>query len=123
MKIYCFGNPLFKKDNTVLKNLPFLQNNFPNIEFVETDPNENLNFEAKTWIMDVVKGIRKTQIISDPKVILKKIYTPHDYDLGFDLVLAEKIGKKREINLIAVPYGLPEEKVRRELYKLLRTIN
>jgi hypothetical protein len=123
MKIYCFGNPLFSKDNTILTNLPFLQKNFPNIEFIEADPNENLDFEGKTWIMDVVKGIEKMQIISDPKVILKKIYTPHDYDLGFDLVLAEKTGKKREINLIAVPYGLPKEKVKRELHELLRTIN
>jgi len=112
MKLLVFGNLLVEKDNLVLKLLPRLKKAFPNIEFKEFDPTENLEAEIenkKLFILDVVEGIKKVVIIKDiDKLQTNKIYGMHDFDLAYNLKLLKKLGKLKEVEIIGVPMGMGE---------------
>lgn len=114
MKFLVFGNPLVEKDNLALKILPKLRELFPNIEFKEFDPNENLEAEIenkKLSILDVVQGINKVAIIKDIEQLkTDKVYSMHDFDLAYNLKLLKKIGKLKEVEIIAIPWNFSEEK-------------
>jgi Ni,Fe-hydrogenase maturation factor len=123
MRILVFGNPLVEKDNLVLKILPKLEKEFPKIEFKHLDPNENLEAEIennKLRILDVVEGIDKITIINDiDKLKIDKIYSMHDFDLGYNLKLLEKIGKLKEVEIIGVPMEMEEDEAFEEVKEIL----
>ncbi len=103
--IHIFGNPLLDFDNLPLRLAPELRKAFPGIDFVITDPNENLKpANEELIIIDTIEGIRKVTVLDDIKKIqTQKLYSLHDFDLGFNLKLLRKIGKLRKIKIIGVP--------------------
>ena len=113
MIIYCFGNPLLKEDSLALNLIPALQKEFPGVKFIEKDPEEGFD-EKDVVIMDVVKGVDKVTLIDDPKIITGKVYSPHDFDLGFNLLLWKKTGKIETIKIIALPFGKKMEEVEKD---------
>lgn len=123
MKILVFGNSLVEKDNLALKLLPKLRKKFLNIEFKEFDPGENLEAEiedGKLRILDVVEDIDEVMIIDDiDKLKTEKVYSMHDFDLGFNLKLFKKIGKLKEVEIIGVPWNMGEEDAFRGVCELL----
>lgn len=123
MKILVFGNPLSEKDNLALKLLPELKKKFSNIEFKDTDPNENLEDEiehGKLFILDVVEGINKIKIIKDIEQLKQdKIYSMHDFDLALNLKLLKKVGKLKEIEIIGLPMKMDEGEAVKEIKKIL----
>ncbi len=112
MKILVFGNLLTKQDNLALKLLPKLRELFPDIEFKEFDPTENLEAEIenkKLSILDVVQGINNVTIIRDIEQLSQnKVYSMHDFDLAYNLKLLKKIGKLKEIEIIGLPQNISE---------------
>ncbi len=124
MRILVFGNILEEKDNLALKLLPRLRKEFPKTEFKEFDPNENLEAEVengKLFILDVVEGIDKVVIIKDIEQLkTDKIYSMHDFDLGFNLKLLNKIGKLKEIEIIGLPQEMNEEEAILEIKKIIK---
>jgi len=127
MKILVFGNALVEKDNLALKLIPRLKIQFPEIEFKEFDPIENLEKEienGKLRILDVAEGINKIEIIKDiDKLATSKIYSMHDFDLTFNLKLLKKVGKLKDVEIIALPNDMGEEKAFQELKDILIHIN
>ena len=123
MKFLVFGNPLVEKDNLALKLLPKLKKEFPEIEFKEFDPTENLESEienGKLFILDVVEGIKKIMLIKNiDKIQLIKSCSMHDFDLAYNLKLFKKIGKLKEVEIIGVPMMMKEEEVLREVKEIL----
>jgi len=123
MKFLVFGNILTEKDNLAVKLLPRLRKEFPEIEFKEFDPTENLEAEiqdGKLFILDVVEGIDKVTIIKDIEQLkTDKLYSMHDFDLGFNLKLLHKIGKLKEIEIIGLPMKMKEEETIEEIRKIL----
>src|SRR3989344_6567730 len=117
MKIYVFGNRLVKVDAIQIKLIPILEKKFPNIQFIEADPNEDFppKNEKDLVILDVVAGIKELKIFSlkDLKEIKKSPNSPHDYDLGLHLLLLKKLGKINSVKII----GLPSSHDRDEIYK------
>lgn len=103
--IYIFGNPLLEEDNLPIKLAPKLRKIFPAINFEVKDPNENLWPENnELYIIDTVIGIDRVKIIKDlDKIQLDKIYSAHDFDLGFNLKLLAKIGELKHANIIGIP--------------------
>jgi len=103
--IYIFGNPLLSFDRLPIKLAPKLRETFPQINFAIQDPNENLKpVNGELWIIDTVVGIKKVAIIEDlDKIQLDKIYSAHDFDLGFNLKLLQKIGKLKKTVIFGVP--------------------
>ena len=74
--ILVFGNPLLKQDSLPIKLLPKLKQKFPNIQFIEADPTEDITkFGKDLIILDVVKNINKIKIIDDiEKLKTNKLY-------------------------------------------------
>ena len=127
MKFLVFGNPLVEKDNLALKLLPKLKKEFPEIEFKEFDPTENLEAEIenkKLFIIDVVEGIEKVVIINNiDKVELIKSCSMHDFDLAYNLKLLKKIGKLKEVEIIGLPMDMSEKEAFREVSNILMNYN
>lgn len=115
--IYIFGNPLLSFDNLPIKLKPKLEKLFPDINFIIQDPNENLKPLGKELvIIDTVMGAKKVLVINDiNKIQTEKIYTMHDFDLGFNLKLLKKIGQLEQITIFGVPAKYDEEKTLTEL--------
>jgi Ni,Fe-hydrogenase maturation factor len=127
MKLLVFGNILVKEDNLALKLIPRLRKEFPNIEFKEFDPTENLEAEiedGKLYILDVVQNIKDPLIIKDfDQLQTNKVYSMHDFDLAFNLKLLKKIGKLKEIEIIGLPTEMDEEKAITSIGKMLMNHN
>lgn len=104
MKIYVVGNPLVIADSIPLKLLPMLRKEYPRVQFEEADPNENFIPEEGSVIIDTVEGITKAQWFDDLDMFqTTKSVSPHDYDLGFHLLLLRKLHKIKTIRILGVP--------------------
>lgn len=103
--IYVFGNELLGFDNLPIKLVPHLKKEFPDINFQIIDPNENLKpIKKELIIIDTIDGINNVQVITDlDKIKTEKIYSVHDFDLGFNLKLLKKIGKLEKVLIFGVP--------------------
>jgi len=125
-KILLIGNPLLEKDSLPLKILPKLIKQFPNISFQEIDPTEDLTpyIESKDkslTIIDTVEGIKQPIIITNfDQLQTNKLYSMHDFDLGYNLKLLKKIGKLENIKIIGLPMGIEEEEAIKEIRFKLR---
>lgn len=115
--IHIFGNPLLDFDNLPIKLVPKLKKNFPEIDFVITDPSENLKpINGELIIIDTVEGIKKVVVIDDlEKIQTGKIFSLHDFDLAFNLKLLKKIGKLKKVKIFGVPMKGDEEEILEEL--------
>ena len=123
-KIYIFGNPLLKEDSLPIKLAPELKKKFPEIDFVVTDPNENLKPEnSELYIIDTVRGIKKVEIITDlNKIQLNRIYSAHDFDLGFNLKLLQKIGKLNKVVIFGVPSKTKKQKALEQIASKIKEV-
>ena len=122
--IYIFGNPLLDFDNLPLKLVLKLRKIFPEIDFLIADPTENLKLHHKEFIIiDTIEGIKKVALVNDLDTIkTEKIYSLHDFDLGFNLKLLQKIGKLSKIKIIGVPMGAKEKEAFRQVKEILKNI-
>ena len=123
MKILVFGNPLVEEDSLPLKLLPRLQERFPEIEFKDFDSVEDLQDEGRDLvIIDTVKGINKVQLIEDiDSFVLDKVYSLHDFDLGYNLKLMKKAGMLDSVKIIGIPDSFNEKEIFRGLYELIKS--
>ena len=104
------------EDNLPLRILPRLRQRFPYIAFRELDPSENMPEDEYLVIIDSAEGIEKTVVLMDiDKISSGKLYSLHDFDLGFTLKLMKKAGKLKEIKLICVPRHLDEDTALKEI--------
>ena len=121
--IYVFGNPLLSFDSLPLKLVPRLRKIFPEINFVVVDPNENLKpVNKKLFIIDTVEGIDQVMVLDSlERITLSKTCSLHDFDLGFNLKLLQKIGELEKAIIIGVPMKNKKEtfpELVREIRKL-----
>lgn len=120
MKILVFGNPLVKEDSLPLRLLPQLRKNFPSVEFKEFDAIEDLQNEGRNLlILDTVKGIRKVCILNLNSIKLDKIYSLHDFDLGYNLMLLKKLNLIDNATIIAVPMNMDKRKALNQIQLIL----
>ena len=105
MKIYLVGNPLIDTDAMPLQLGPKLREAFPEIEFYEFDPTENLPDDSEElFIIDTVLGIKEPMSFEDiDEFASQKAYSMHDFDLGWVLKLYSKLGMIKKIKIIGVP--------------------
>ena len=122
-KIYVAGNPLVREDSIPIKLMGRLQKRFPDIEFHELEPTDNLPEEKTLNIIDTVIGIDDIKVIRDiDKIVTGKIYSMHDFDLGFNLKLMKKAGKLRSVKIIGVPPHMSEEKAFEGISKIIEEL-
>lgn len=121
MKILVFGNPLVKEDSLPLKLLPELKKNFPSITFKEFDTVEDLQNEGRNLtILDAVKGIRNVCLLKFNSIKLDKVYSLHDFDLGYNLMLLKKLNLIDTVTIIAVPMNIDKKKALNQVHLILR---
>jgi len=122
MKVLVFGNPLLENDSLPLKLLPKLRERFSDVEFKEIDPTEDLEDEGRDLvILDTVEGIDNViELNSIEQLHANKVYTMHDFDLGYNLKLLKKIGKIDSVWIIGVPMGISEEEALDQIQSILR---
>ncbi len=121
MRILVFGNPLVKEDSLPLRLMPELQKAFPDIEFKELDAVEDLQNEGRHLvILDTVKGIRESRLLDLSSIRLDKIYSMHDFDLGYNLVLLKKLNLIDDAKIIGVPMNIGEKKALSQIQLILR---
>jgi Ni,Fe-hydrogenase maturation factor len=121
--IHIFGNPLLDFDNLPLKLAPKLKKIFPEINFVITDPSENLEpINGELIIIDTVEGAKKVVVIDDLEQIkTARIYSLHDFDLAFNLKLLQKIGKLKKVKIFGMPMEGDERKIFMQLVKIIKS--
>jgi len=122
MRIFVAGNKLYDQDNLPLKIMPRLKMEFPEIEFAELDPTENLP-SGELIVIDTVKGIKGVKTFADMSSFSSnKLFSPHDYDLMFELQLNKKLGRLKKFVIIGVSSDIDEkeafERVRNEIAKI-----
>ena len=122
--VYVSGNPLVKEDSVPIKMMQKLQKKYPKIVFKELDPTDNLPEEKRLHIIDTVIGIDDVKIITDiDKIVTGKVYSLHDFDLGFTLKLMKKAGKLQSVKIIGIPAGMDEEKAFRQVQKVMKGLS
>jgi len=124
MKIFVFGNPLVKKDSLPLKLINSLSKEFPDIEFVELDPSENMEeLGENPIIIDTVMGIDKVKLITDIGSIQNPPrYSMHDLDLGTHLKLLMGVGLIKSVKILGVPDDISEEEALKQLKELVKKL-
>ena len=122
MKILVFGNPLVKDDSIPLRLLPRLEIKFPNIEFKEIDPTEELSEQGKHLIiLDSVGEIERVMILdSIEQLHTNKIYSMHDFDLAYNLKLLKKIGQINSVKIIGVPMQITDDDALNQVQSIIR---
>lgn len=119
--IYVFGNPLVREDSLPLKLIGMLRKEFPSLEFKEFDTVEDLEFEKELNIIDSVKGIKKVEIIEDiDKIVTDKIYSMHDFDLGYNLKLWKKMKMIDKVRIYGIPVKIDEKEALDQLCKIIK---
>ena len=121
--IYVFGNPLVKEDSLPLKLIDKLRKEFPLLEFKEFDTVEDMELEKELNIIDTVKGIKRVELIEDiDKIITDKIYSMHDFDLGYNLKLLKKMKMIDKVRIFGIPMRISEGEAFKSLKKLIKMI-
>lgn len=103
--IYLVGNLLVKEDSLPIKLKPHLQKAFPNIDFREYDPTEDLPEDTEDLIIiDTVEGLKEPRIFTDiDQFASQKTYSMHDFDLGWSLKLYKKLNMFKTLKIIGIP--------------------
>ena len=110
-KIFVFGNEDLEQDNLPLRILPELQKQFPDIEFIVKDPNEEWEIEGEKEIivLDTALGIEEVTVFESLENFAKAPRVGvHDFDALTNLKFLQKLGKIKKIKIIAVPQDLNE---------------
>jgi len=119
MRVLCFGSELVGDDDTALRVCDLLKGDFPNVEFIVChDPSEILENAEGTIILDVVRGIDRIHFIDDDLLKERKLYTLHDFDLGFFIKLVKEIGGPNP-RILGLPYGKSVQSLLGEVKRIL----
>lgn len=107
-----FGNPMVGRDSMPLKLIGKLRERFPDMEFVEFDPNENLEREGRDLnIIDAIEGIDSVVMITDIEEIQDSPrVSMHDFDLGYSLKLLKKLKLIDSVRIFGIPMKLGQKK-------------
>lgn len=120
MKIYVCGNPLLEEDSLPLKLIGKLRERNPDVEFIEFDPTEDLPQEKEIVILDTVINAEDVVLIEDiDKFENKKALSLHDFDLGWNLKLAKKVGRIEKVKIIGVPPDINEREAVKKITSLV----
>ena len=121
VKILVFGNRMLKNDSLPILLMPDLRKRFPGVEFVEFDPNENLEREGRNLkIIDTIDGIDKVVVLTDIDSIQSSpSVSMHDFDLGYSLKLLKKLGLVDSVIIFGVPMKISKKDALEQLSLLI----
>lgn len=116
MNIYVLGNMNIEEDSLPLQLLEDLRAAFPDVSFIHFDPTEEFPTESEFILIDSVVGIDSVRVLDDvTKIEHSPQYSLHDFDLGFALKVALKLGRISQVKILCVPALGKREEVLEEL--------
>lgn len=120
-KIFVFGNEDLEMDSLPIKILPRLREEFPSLDFVVNDPNEEWEVPEEVWVLDTAVGIKDVTVFDS----LDKFSKPprvgmHDFDALTNLRYLWKLGKIKKIKIIALPPDILELEAVEKITKILQ---
>lgn len=114
-------------DNLGLKLMDRLEKEFSEIEFIEVDAIEDLqNYGSKLKIIDAVVEIDEVRVLKldsledFDKIEIGRVYSMHDFDLGYNLKLLKKMKLIDSVEIICLPVGGGENEVFEKVCGLVR---
>ncbi len=122
--VYVLGNPLCNEDSLPLRLIPKLRKEFPYSQFRDLDiVNEDLDLgDSESNIIDTVKGLSKVELIIDiNRIISPKVYSLHDFDLGYTLKLLKKLNIIDRVRLFGIPSEISEKEAFEQLRDLIKS--
>jgi len=118
--LLAFGNEYVEQDNLAIEISKELK--LDNIEVkrcYSVDELYDYQDYERIFILDVVKDIEKTMLITDiDRIKGHKLYSLHDFDLGFFLKLMSSLGMLKEIKIIGIPQKGNKEAIKEDIIKL-----
>jgi hypothetical protein len=107
-----------------LKLIPKLRERFPGMEFVEFDPNENLEREGRNLnIIDAIEGIERVVLLTDVDSIQSSpTVSMHDLDLGYSLKLLKKLKLIDSVRIFGIPMEMSQKDAFEQLYDLIKLL-
>ena len=123
LKFLVFGNPLVEGDDLAFRLIPRLRKAFPDFEFKEFDPNENMESEGRDLnIIDAVQGLEKATLITDiDSIKTQTVYSMHDFDLGYSLKLLKKMKMIDSVRIFGIPMEISDDDAYLQLADLIRS--
>jgi Ni,Fe-hydrogenase maturation factor len=120
MKVLCFGNRFVRGDNIALKLADSLK--LEGVEFLKCEDLSDLErVNDDVTIIDTVLGLKDIEVITNiDSLQLSKMYSLHDFDLGFHLKLYKELGKIKSVKIIGIPFRMKLDDVKEEITKLLQ---
>jgi len=123
MRIVLIGNPDVVSDCLPLKLESEIRQAFPEAQIEKLDPNEEINPDNQTVIIDTVYGIKGVKLLADLEQFkAAPRATAHDFDLLVNLKLYQKIHPEFKVRIIGVPMGSDVEKIALQVISLLSTL-
>lgn len=123
MQILVFGNEIAKEDSLPVRLLPKLKKLFSKIEFIHLDAIEEIYKRSKNpVIIDTVKGINEVRMIRLEEIKTQKLFSIHDFDLGYNLLLLKKLNLIKNAVIIGVPMNYDEENALKEIANFLSSL-
>jgi len=105
--VLCFGNPYVDEDNLAVEIAQEIK--IDGVEFkILQNPDDILNYkdQDKLFILDVFRNLDDLIVVKDiNKLEENKIFSLHDFDLGFFLKLMKQTGQLKETIIIGIPNG------------------
>ncbi len=117
-----FGNEYLKQDNLAIKISKKLElENTDIIRCYSVGDMFKVQGYDKVFILDVVKGIKEVTLITDlDKIKKKKIFSMHDFDLGFNLKLLKEVNEVKDIKIIGIPQEGDKGELRKKIKEIIR---
>ncbi len=120
MKILCLGNEFIKQDSLAKEISKELEKEMKKLEFIMLKDSfqliEYLGNNSEIIIIDVVKKLEKTRILSIEELESNSILTAHDFDAGFFLKL---LGDEKKIKIIGIPMKGDFSEIRQDVKNML----
>lgn len=122
------GNLVVKEDALALELVPGLRKRFPLHRFEEFDPSENIEgkFEEETlYIIDVVKGIRKVELLTERDLGRLAGFpknSVHDFDIAFQLKLLANLGIVKKMVIVGIPWGMGKKEALEQVCEAIKRL-
>ncbi|MBL7054605.1 hypothetical protein ISS05_02520 [Candidatus Woesearchaeota archaeon] len=117
-----FGNEYIEEDNLAVNISKEL--NLKNIDLKRCHSADDLfnyyDYE-EIFVLDVVKNIDKVVLIENiDKIKEHKLFSLHDFDLGFFLKLMKELGSLKEIKIIGIPKKGDKESIKADILEVIK---
>jgi len=121
--VLCFGNPYLTQDSLAVELARELD--IKGYDFkILTNPDDILTYkdQEKIFIIDVFNNIDDVIVVKDIEQLKRRrIYSMHDFDLGFFLKLMKNVGKLKEIVIIGIPQEGNRESIKQKIKDLMES--